>query len=104
MFFENKEITKELFIGMEFSSNDSAYKTQAKYGGKNGFNVRKQKQEWFGCKVINLIVAQNKFSRKLTKNMIRLTLYQSQGGLQSSYVLSFSEQWKIKDHVTQANS
>ncbi|KAK9931765.1 hypothetical protein M0R45_019029 [Rubus argutus] len=41
---ENKEKTEELCNGMEFSSDESAYKAYAKYGGKNGFNVRKQKR------------------------------------------------------------
>lgn len=41
---ENKEITEELFIEMEFSSDESAYKAYTTYDGKKGFNVRKQKR------------------------------------------------------------
>ncbi|XP_024178689.1 protein FAR1-RELATED SEQUENCE 5-like [Rosa chinensis] len=41
---EDKEKKEELYIGMEFSSDESAYRAYAKYGGKSGFNVRKQRR------------------------------------------------------------
>ncbi|KAK4854546.1 hypothetical protein QYF36_025676 [Acer negundo] len=38
---KGKEIVEELKLGMEFNSEESAYRAYVKFGGENGFNVRK---------------------------------------------------------------
>lgn len=41
---KEKEKKDELYIGMEFSSDESAHIAYKQYGGNHGFNVRKQRR------------------------------------------------------------
>ncbi|EOA19148.1 hypothetical protein CARUB_v10007820mg [Capsella rubella] len=51
---ENKK-KNELCIGMEFSSNETAYDAYKKFGGEHGFNVRKQRRKKKNNEVVRLL-------------------------------------------------
>ncbi|XP_024014986.1 protein FAR1-RELATED SEQUENCE 5-like [Eutrema salsugineum] len=53
----NKETEKkdELCIGMEFSSDETAHMAYKNYGGKHGFNIRKQRRKTKNGKVVRLL-------------------------------------------------
>lgn len=52
---EEYEKKDELCIGMEFSSDETAYIVYKQYGGNHGFNVRKQRRTKKKEKVIRLL-------------------------------------------------
>ncbi|XP_018487978.2 protein FAR1-RELATED SEQUENCE 5-like [Raphanus sativus] len=45
----------ELFVGMDFSSDESAYKAYRKYGGDHGFNIRRQRTVKRNNKLVRMV-------------------------------------------------
>lgn len=58
----------ELYVGMEFSSEDTAHMAYSKYAGNHGFNIRKQRRTKKNEKVVRILyVCSNEGVRKEPK-------------------------------------